>query len=96
VYKRQDGFVIAASSAEIIITGSTGFVEQSYDQLITVKPEVGKTFPTIGAIAGGAVGAAAGFVVQGIFEGALKNSADIQYKVTGTWSEPEIVLLDEK
>ena len=91
-----DGFIIAASSAEIIITGSTDFVEQNYDQLVTVKPEVGKTFPTIGAIAGGAVGAAAGFVVQGIFERALKDSTDIQYKVTGTWTEPEIVLLDEK
>ena len=91
-----DGFLIAASSAEIIITGSTGFVDQNYDQLITVKPEVGKTFPTIGAIAGGAVGAAAGFVVQGIFDRALKNTTEIRYKVTGTWLEPEIELLDEK
>ncbi|WP_395374824.1 YhdP family protein [Marinicella sp. W31] len=91
-----DGFFIAASSAEITITGSTGFVEQNYDQLITVKPEVGKTFPTIGAIAGGAVGAAAGFVVQGIFDRALKNTTEIRYKVTGTWLEPEIELLDEK
>lgn len=91
-----ENFLIRASSAEIVITGSTGFVTQDYDQLISVRPQVGKTFPTIGAIAGGAVGAAAGFVVQGLFKRMLNKSTEIQYRVTGSWSDPVIVLLEEE
>ncbi|MCB1582096.1 MAG: DUF3971 domain-containing protein [Marinicella sp.] len=91
-----DNFLIKASSARIHINGDVGFADQSYNQTITVRPQIGKTFPTIGAIAGGPVGAAAGFLVQGLFDKQLKNKNEIIYRVTGTWDEPQIDLITDE
>lgn len=93
---RTDDFLITASSAKIHIKGDVGFADQSYDQTISVRPQIGKTFPTLGAIAGGPVGAAAGFLVQGLFDKQLKKGNEIIYKVTGTWDEPEIELIEKE
>lgn len=90
-----EDFMIRASSAKIHINGDVGFADQSYDQIITIRPQIGKTFPTIGAIAGGPVGAAAGFLVQGLLGKKLKNSNQIIYQVTGTWDDPLIELIDK-
>ncbi len=95
VANTQD-FLIKASSAKIHIEGDVGFADQSYAQIITVRPQIGKTFPTIGAIAGGPVGAAAGFLVQGLFDKQLKNKNEIIYQVTGTWDDPLIELISDE
>lgn len=94
VAKTED-FLIKASSAKIHIEGDVGFADQSYNQTITIRPQIGKTFPTIGAIAGGPVGAAAGFLVQGLLDKQLKSSNEIIYHVTGTWDDPKIELIDK-
>ncbi|MCF6318094.1 MAG: TIGR02099 family protein [Proteobacteria bacterium] len=88
-----DGFVIDSSSAEIVITGKTGLANQDYEQMVYVTPRVGRVLPTIGAIAGGAVGAAAGFFVQGMFHKGLRGVGKITYKVTGSWDDPIIELI---
>lgn len=91
-----EDFLIEASSAKIHIVGDVGFADQSYAQIITIRPQIGKTFPTIGAIAGGPVGAAAGFLVQGLFNKKLKEKNEIIYQVTGTWDEPIIELISDE
>ena len=91
-----DDFLIKASSAKIHINGDVGFADQSYAQTITVRPQIGKTFPTIGALAGGPVGAAAGFLVQGLLGKQLKNKNEIVYQVTGSWDEPQIELISDE
>ncbi|MBL4661769.1 MAG: hypothetical protein JKY19_15520 [Alcanivoracaceae bacterium] len=87
-------FEIDSSSAKITVTGKTGLANQDYNQTVTVTPRVGRVLPTIGAITGGAVGAAAGFFVQGMFRRDLKNIGKIVYKVTGSWDEPIIELIE--
>lgn len=91
-----DNFVIDSSSAEILIKGHTGLANQDYDQMVIVTPRVGRILPTIGAITGGAVGAAAGFLVQGMFHKGLKKVGKIIYKVTGSWDNPIITLIETK
>ena len=91
-----DAFVIDSSSAKITLSGKTGLANQDYDQTIIIEPRVGRILPTIGAITGGAVGAAAGFLVQGMFHKGLKDVGKIIYKVTGSWDEPNIVLVETK
>ncbi len=89
-----DSFVIDSSSAKIIVTGQTGLADQDYNQTVTVTPRVGRVLPTIGAITGGAVGAAAGLFVQGLFRKDLKKLGKIVYKVTGSWDDPVINLIE--
>ncbi len=91
-----DAFIIDSSSAKISVSGRTGLATQDYDQRIIIEPRVGRILPTIGAITGGAVGAAAGFLVQGMFHKGLKDVGKIIYKVTGSWDEPNIVLVETK
>ena len=91
-----ESFEIDSASANIIVTGKTGLADQNYDQTVTVIPRVGRVLPTIGALTGGAVGAAAGFFVQGMFHKDLKNVGKIIYKVTGSWDEPDIKLIETK
>ncbi len=95
-FATTDDFTINASSVKIMVRGETNFAQKTYNQTITVEPQVGKTLPTIGAIAGGAVGAAAGFFLQGIFNKQLKSSNRIMYHVTGTWDQPIIELLNDE
>ncbi|MCX7544004.1 YhdP family protein [Marinicella gelatinilytica] len=90
-----DNFLIRASAAKIYMHGVVNFVDRSYDQLIIIRPQIGKTFPTLGAIAGGPVGAAAGFLVQGLLSKQLKSANEIKYHVTGPWSTPDIKLLEQ-
>jgi len=90
-----DDFLIRASAAKIHMQGTVNFVEKSYNQHIIIRPQIGKTFPTLGAIAGGPVGAAAGFLVQGLLGKQLKSANEIKYHVTGPWSEPTIELLEQ-
>lgn len=90
-----EDFLIRASAAKIHMQGAVDFVHKSYDQHITIRPQIGKTFPTLGAIAGGPVGAAAGFLVQGLLGKQLKTANEINYHVTGPWSEPTIELLEQ-
>jgi Predicted membrane protein len=92
---QTDNFLIRASAAKIHMQGAVDFVQKSYDQIIVIRPQIGKTFPTLGAIAGGPVGAAAGFLVQGLLGKQLKNANEIKYHVTGPWSEPMIELLEQ-
>lgn len=89
-----DSFVIDSSSAKISVSGKTGLAGQDYDQTVVVVPRVGRIIPTIGAITGGAIGAAAGFFVQGMFRKGLKKVGKIVYKVTGSWDEPNIELIE--
>lgn len=88
-----DSFKIDSSSAQIVVSGKTGLANQDYDQTVVVIPRVGRVLPTIGAITGGAVGAAAGFFVQGMFHKGLKDVGKIIYKVTGSWDDPKIELI---
>jgi uncharacterized protein (TIGR02099 family) len=88
-----DSFIIDSSSAQIVVSGKTGLANQDYDQTVVVVPRVGRVLPTIGAITGGAVGAAAGFFVQGMFHKGLKDVGKIIYKVTGSWDDPKIELI---
>lgn len=89
-----DSFVIDSSSAKITVSGQTGLANQDYNQTVTVTPRVGRMLPTIGAITGGAVGAAAGLFVQGLFRKDLKKLGKIVYKVTGSWDDPVINLIE--
>lgn len=91
-----ESFIIDSASANILVKGSTGLANQDYNQTVIVTPRVGRVLPTIGAIAGGAVGAAAGFLVQGMFSKGLKNVGKIIYKVTGSWDNPKIELIETK
>ena len=91
-----DEFRIDAPSAGIVLRGRTGLQARDYDQIMVVVPKAGSVLPALGAIAGGPVGAAVGAVVQAMLRQPLKDMTRVTYRITGTWAEPRIEVLERK
>ena len=90
---RTADLVIEGPTVTIAIAGETDLANRQYDQTITVIPKVGNALPIVGALAGGGVGAAALFVLQGVFENQINKITQYHYAVTGSWEEPTVVLM---
>lgn len=86
-----DKITVDSSAAVIELNGTTNIVEQSYDQNISVTPSVTESLPAAGALVGGPIGAAAGFVVDKVAKVVGLNKAlTYYYTMTGTWEKPII------
>ncbi|WP_350016844.1 YhdP family protein [Rhodanobacter sp. IGA1.0] len=86
---------IEGPAANISVTGRTGLRSKDYDQQMLVVPHVGNSLPLVGAVVGGPIGAAAGFAVQGLLGKGLNQAASARYKITGSWDEPVITLVEK-
>lgn len=93
---QTEGVKIASPAAVITLSGSTDMIARSYNQTVVVEPGLGSTLPVIGGLAGGPVGAAAGLVLQSIFNQPLKGVSEVRYTITGPWTDPLIELTDAK
>lgn len=80
--------------ANILITGRTGLVNQDFDQLIAVIPNVSDTVSVAGALAWGPQVAAVLIVLQKLFESDIDAATMTRYKLNGSWDEPKLTRLD--
>jgi len=87
--------VIDGPAANIAVTGRTGLRARDYDQEMRVVPHVGNSLPVVGAVVGGPIGAAAGFAVQGLLGKGLNKAASARYRITGSWDDPKITLIEK-
>jgi len=86
-----DKITVDSSAAVIEFSGTTNIVQQSYDQRVAVTPSVTDSLPAAGALVGGPIGAAAGFVVDKVAKVVGLNKAlTYHYTMTGTWEQPNI------
>lgn len=83
-------FFIEGPAARIDFSGSIDLVNQRFDQVLTVTPQVSSTLPLIGGLTGGPVAAVVLFVTQQIFQDEMDSIAQYRYRVTGPWRDPEI------
>ncbi|HET7268869.1 MAG TPA: YhdP family protein [Oleiagrimonas sp.] len=88
-------FTVKGPSADIHVTGRFGFRAHDYDQHVLAIPHIGNSLPIVGAVVGGPVGAAAGFLVQGLLGNGLDKVASARYHITGSWGKPEITLVEK-
>ncbi|MBQ4854276.1 TIGR02099 family protein [Rhodanobacter sp. B2A1Ga4] len=91
-----DNLSIIGPAANIRVNGRTGLRARDYDQQMVVVPHVGNSLPLVGAVVGGPVGAAAGFAVQGILGRGLNQAASARYRITGSWDDPVITLVEKR
>ncbi len=92
-----DNLILESPAADIRFQGRIGLAEQDYDQIVTVNPKVSESLPVAGAIAAGPAGAAVGGVLmllQKITEKDGKGIASTQYRMTGSWDDPQMTKLD--
>ena len=89
--------VIKGPSAEMLAVGTTDIINETYDMQVVASPEFGEALPAI-ALLGGPITAAATFAAEKLakaFGKDINNLIKIKYKVTGSWSDPIIEVINK-
>jgi uncharacterized protein (TIGR02099 family) len=87
-FMRMNGPIGVVSSK-----GSTDFIDNTYDQKVTVIPRLSSTLPIIGLISGGATAGVGVLVADQVLKGLGVNFDEIgkrEYLLTGSWDVPTI------
>ena len=85
---RMDG-----PAARIKISGKTGIVDRDYDQIMRVTPKYRQALPILGVIAASTTVGWGLLLLQNLFQKSIDDAVEIEYKVTGSWDDPQIELL---
>lgn len=91
-----DNLQIRSPAAEIAIKGRTGVRAKDYDLQVLAIPHAGNSLPIVGAVVGGPIGIAAGFLAQGLLGKGINHAASARYAITGSWDKPVITLIEKK
>ena len=84
---------LKGSQAKIKLKGDTNLKEKTYDQSMFIIPRVGDTLPVLGSIAAGSGVGWGLLLIQRIFKKPIEKSVEIEYKVTGSWNDPQLTLV---
>lgn len=87
-----DRFVLNSSLVYVEMVGSTDFMNQSYEQRVTVIPHLSNPLPLAGALLGGGGGAALALVMQQIMRANKEHLLRYEYEITGSWYDPQITV----
>ena len=90
-----ENLTVRGPAADILIIGRTGLASRDYDQQVMVAPRMSGVLPVLGGLAAGPVGAAAGFLAQGMvpLDGDIEKSSRVHYSVAGSWEKPVVARL---
>ncbi len=80
-------------AAKIKISGKTGITDRDYDQVIGVTPKIRQTLPLIGAVTSGSAVGWGLLLLQNLFKKSIDDAVEVEYKVTGSWDDPQIELI---
>ena len=90
--------LIKGPAAEMLAVGTTDIINETYDMQVVASPEFGEALPAI-ALLGGPITAAATFAAEKLAKAFGKDINDlikIKYKVSGSWDEPILKVIDKK
>ncbi|MFO1392898.1 MAG: YhdP family protein [Steroidobacteraceae bacterium] len=82
--------LLKGPAVDIGIAGRTGLATEDYDQMVVVSGNPAGPATVAGALAGGPIGAAGGFLISQLFKGQLQGLARVYYHVTGPWADPVV------
>jgi len=88
---QTNAIAMSGPVAEILIKGSTGFVDKTYDQTIDVLPRVSGALPLLGVLSGGPAAGVTALLADGVLRGIGVNLDEIgrrRFTLTGSWEQP--------
>lgn len=83
-----DDLQVRAPSADISVRGSVGLAQRTYDQTITVQPDLSSGVTLAGTVFGGPAVGAILLVAQELFDKPLNQAGQVAYHLGGTWDDP--------
>ncbi len=83
---------LSASSpvAEIMVKGRTGYIQEDFDQKVTVTPKVSGSLPVAGGLLFGLEIGAAIVLLDKLLGEEINKASSREYHVTGSWEKPVI------
>ena len=82
--------VLEGPAAQVGVMGRAGLVTRDYDQTAVVYANFGSSLPVAGAVVGGPAVGAALLVFSELFKKPLQEMARVNYRITGSWEDPQI------
>ncbi|MDB2679960.1 YhdP family protein [Methylophilaceae bacterium] len=89
----SDNFEIKGPAADIFIEGDVNYKDETQDLVVTITPNVTDTM-SVAALAGGPIVGAAAFVLQKLLDDPLNEVLTDQYRLTGSWADPQETPID--
>ncbi len=89
-----DNLIVKGATYTMNFSGTTNLIDRVFDQRVHIRSKAGNSLPVVGALAGGAVGAAAFLIIRGVFNKQIASVSEYGYSVTGSWDSPVVVLED--
>lgn len=92
-----NAIALSGPVAEILVHGSTDFVNNTYDQIIDVLPRVSGTLPLLGALSAGPAAGVTALLAGGVLKGLGVNLDELgkrRFTLTGSWSDPVWTTVD--
>ena len=80
-------------AAKLKVSGKTDIVNRKYDQVIWVTPKIRQTLPLIGAVAASTTVGWGLLLLQNLFKKSIDDAVEVEYKLTGSWDDPQIELV---
>jgi uncharacterized protein (TIGR02099 family) len=87
---KTTNFRMNGPSAEAFISGETNIIKETQDLNVKVTPHISDSL-SIAALVGGPLAGAAAFVAQKILKDPLNKILSSEYRIIGTWENPEEV-----
>jgi len=87
--------IMKGPAAKIGMDGKIGLTDQTYDQLVTVVPDVAATVPMLTALTQGAGVGVVVLLLKKLLEPGIDKASMIVYKVTGPWDSPLVERIEE-
>ena len=87
---KTTNFRMNGPAAEVFMAGETNIIKETQDLNVKVTPHISDSL-SIAALAGGPIAGAAAFIAQKILKDPLNKVLTSEYRIIGTWENPEEV-----
>jgi uncharacterized protein YhdP len=87
---KTTNFRMNGPAAEVFMSGETNIIKETQDLNVKVTPHISDSL-SIAALAGGPLAGAVAFVAQKILKDPLNKVLTSEYRIIGTWENPEEV-----
>ncbi len=88
--------IMRGPAANITVNGSVGLADHSYDQEVTVTPQISSTLPLAGILAGGVGAGVVMLIAEKVLEKPINQIASYKYTIKGSWDKPQIEPVTEQ
>lgn len=83
-------FMLKGVAATVEMEGRIGLRDKDLDQLLTITPKASSALPLVGGLAAGTGVGVGILILQKVFQSPLEKLSQVQYKVTGSWDDPQM------